>query len=124
MNDRIPRVSIIVPVYNGARFLRQSIESLFQQTFTDFEIIAVNDGSTDSSLDVLWRLRQSDSRLRIISRVNSGGPAAPRNDGMRAARGEYIGFLDCDDYIDPNHLRELVGGLDAHSEWIAVFHDL
>ena len=75
--------------------------------------MAINDGSTDSSLDVLRRLHESDNRLQVISRVNSGGPAAPRNDGMRAARGEYIGFLDCDDYSYPDHLRELVAGLDA-----------
>ena len=88
-----PRVSVIMPVYKGAKFLDESIGSLFGQSFADFEIIAVDDGSTDDSLEVLNRLARQDTRLQVRSRPNSGGPAAPKNDGMQAALGEYIGFF-------------------------------
>jgi len=119
-----PKVSVIMPVYNGAKFLEESIGSLFAQTFADFEIIAVDDGSTDSSLEVLSGLRRQDGRLQIHSRSNSGGPAVPKNDGIGIAKGEYIGFLDYDDYCHPEHLHELVVGLDANQKWIAAFHDI
>ena len=120
----MPKVSIIMPVYNGARYLEQSIGSLLGQTYADFEIIAVDDGSKDNSLDILHDLSQRDQRLVVRSRPNSGGPAAPKNDGLAAARGEYVGFLDYDDYSHPEHLQRLVEGLDAHPEWVAAFHDL
>jgi glycosyltransferase involved in cell wall biosynthesis len=120
----MPKVSIIMPVYNGARYLKQSVESLFKQTYADFEIIAVDDGSTDNSLDILHDLSHRDKRLVVRSRTNSGGPAAPKNDGLAAACGEYVGFLDCDDYSRPEHIQRLVEALDSRPEWVAAFHDL
>ena len=95
----IPRVSIIVPVYNVEKYLAQCLDSLFVQTLTDIEIIAVNDGSTDSSPEILGNYAVKDNRLKIINKSN-GGLGDARNTGLAAAKGEYIGFVDSDDWID------------------------
>ena len=119
-----PTVSVIMPVHNGARFLAKSIGSLLNQTYTDLEVIAVDDGSTDDSPRILQRLAAGDARLLIHVRPKSGRPAIPRNDGLRLARGKYIGFLDCDDHSHPDQIRRLVDALETHPAWTAVFHDL
>lgn len=113
-----------MPVYNGARFLEYAVASLLGQSFRDLEVIAIDDGSTDGSLDLLERMSRTDPRLIVGSRPHSGGPSLPKNDGLALATGEYVGFLDCDDYSHPDRLRRLVAGLDAHPEWIAAFHDI
>lgn len=94
-----PRISIIVPVYNVGKYLRNCMDSLVNQTFRDIEIIAVNDGSTDSSLDILFDYANIDDRVKIINQQNQGLSGA-RNSGIAKATGEYIIFVDSDDWID------------------------
>ncbi len=94
----MPKVSIILPVYNVEEFLEQSLQSLKNQTLSDIEIICVNDGSTDGSLKILEKFAQSDSRFKIINQQNQGQGIA-RNNGIKESTGEYIGFLDPDDWV-------------------------
>lgn len=101
------KISIIMPVYNGSQFLEKSIESVSNQTFGDVELICVDDGSTDDSLDVLNGLSEKYSFLKVFSQKNQGSGKA-RNAGMKKACGEYIAFLDADDiYIDGESLEKM-----------------
>lgn len=102
------KVSIVFPVYNKGPHLERSISSAFTQTYTDLEIIAVDDGSTDDSLAVLQSLASADRRLKILTQDN-GGPSAARNTGLAAATGEYIMFHDADDTLSPEAIAQLVG---------------
>ena len=95
------RFSVVIPVYNRANFLRQAIDSVLSQTFTDFEVIAVDDGSTDGSLEIL---NSYGSRITVIRQVNQG-PEVARNAGVALAQGEYIAFLDSDDFFFPHALE-------------------
>ncbi|MDR1712878.1 MAG: glycosyltransferase [Coriobacteriales bacterium] len=103
MADR-PKVSVIIPVYNVERYLRECLDSVVEQTLSDIEIICVDDGSTDSSAAILAEYAAKDSRIRIISKGN-GGLSSARNAGMEAAIGEYLSFLDSDDYYLSNTLE-------------------
>lgn len=94
-----PLISIIVPVYNVSEFLSQCMDSLIRQSYQNIEIIAVNDGSTDNSLEILNRYAQEFSQIKIISQANAGLSAA-RNTGITASIGEYMCFVDSDDWID------------------------
>lgn len=94
-----PKVSVIVPVYNAEEYLEDCISSIVHQTLQDIEIICVNDGSTDNSINILNRFSQYDKRIKIINQENAGAGAA-RNNGVKIAQGEYIGFIDSDDYIE------------------------
>ena len=98
------RFSVIIPLYNKANFVRKTIESVLDQTFNDFEIIIVNDGSTDNSLAVVNEI--NDARIRIFSKENEGVSAA-RNFGIEKAQYEYIAFLDADDLWLPDYLETI-----------------
>ncbi len=100
------KISVIVPVYNVDRFLSECLESILSQNLSDIEVICVDDGSTDNSLNILTEYQQKDERIKIISQENRG-LAAARNRGMDAACGEYIMFVDSDDYITSNALETL-----------------
>lgn len=105
----MPKISIIMPVYNGAKYLEKSLESVSRQTFKDLEVICVDDGSTDNSLEVLDELKAKYDFIKVISQENQGSGKA-RNTGLRNAGGEYIAFLDADDiYVDANALNEMYG---------------
>ncbi|HEX8521903.1 MAG TPA: glycosyltransferase, partial [Tepidisphaeraceae bacterium] len=114
-----PRVSILIPVYNAQPYLSGAIQSILTQTFTDFEIIAVNDGSTDESLDILNSLAKRDARLHIHSRPNTGIVGA-LNDGLSQCQGELIARMDADDLSLPNRLEKQVAFLDAHPDHVLV----
>ena len=101
-----PKVSVILPVYNVGKYLRQSLDSLINQTLKEIEIICVNDGSTDDSYDILEEYKSKDSRIKVIHKENKGTGAA-RNDGLRIASGECIGFVDPDDWVKPNMFERL-----------------
>lgn len=94
-----PKISVIIPVYNGEKYINQCLDSLLNQTFKDIEIICVNDGSTDTSLEILQEYAQKDSRIKIINQKNSRAAVA-RNNGLAQARGDYLSILDCDDFFD------------------------
>ena len=89
------KVSVIIPVFNVEKYINECVDSVINQTLTDIEIICVNDGSTDNSLNLLKQI--PDPRIKIISQENKG-LAAARNEGMKHAKGEYITFLDADDF--------------------------
>jgi len=95
------RFSVVIPVYNRAKFLRQAIDSVLSQSFTDFEVIAVDDGSTDESLEIL---NSYGSCVKVIQQANQG-PGVARNAGVALAQGEYIAFLDSDDFFFPHALE-------------------
>ena len=101
-----PKVSVILPVYNVGKYLRQSLDSLINQTLKEIEIICVDDGSVDDSYDILEEYKQKDSRIKVIHKENKGTGAA-RNDGLRIAEGECIGFVDPDDWVKPNMFERL-----------------
>ena len=96
----VPKVSVVVPVYNVEKYLRQSLDALVAQTLREIEIICVNDGSTDASLSILEEYSRKDVRIRIISRQNAGYGSAV-NAGIGAARGEFLAIAEPDDYVDP-----------------------
>jgi glycosyltransferase involved in cell wall biosynthesis len=108
------RVSVLIPVYNKAPYLRECLESVFRQSHSDFEVIAVDDRSTDDSLAILRSI--SDPRLRIIELPENRGPAGAANAGLDAARGEYIVRLDADDIAVPERVALQVAYMDAHPE--------
>lgn len=103
-----PAVSVLVPIYNTERYLEQALDSLLAQTFTDFEVLCINDGSSDGSLDIIKRYMANDQRFRLIDKDNSGYGAS-MNLGIDTARGEYIGILEPDDFFEPNALELLYG---------------
>lgn len=103
----MPKISIIVPVYNVAEYLSTCIESLLQQSLYDIEIIAINDCSIDNSLDILNAFAQSDERLKVIDNKNNLKTAAARNLGIENATGKYICFVDGDDFLDNKFCEEL-----------------
>lgn len=102
----MPKVSIIVPVYNVEKYLRKCIDSLINQTLNDIEIICINDGSTDKSLKILKEYKNKDSRIILLNQENSGQSVA-RNRGIEIAKGEYLGFVDPDDWIDLDYYEKL-----------------
>jgi len=109
----MPTVSVVMPIYNVERFVASSIESVLAQTFTDFELILVDDGSTDSSPDICRQYR--DPRIRIVSQANRGLPGA-RNTGIRNATGEFVAIIDSDDLWRPEKLARHVAHLRARPE--------
>ncbi|MDO4492781.1 MAG: glycosyltransferase [Clostridia bacterium] len=112
----MPRVSVLMPAYNAERFAAAAVESVLRQTFGDFEIIAVDDGSTDGTAAVLARYPE----VQLIRQRNAGISAA-RNRALEASVGEYIAFIDADDLWKPDKLRLQVAYLDAHPETEIVY---
>lgn len=103
----MPKISVIIPIYNSEVFLQEAIESVLAQSFSDFEAILVDDGSTDSSGEICDKIAKKDPRFKVIHQVN-GGLSAARNSGIKFAKGEYIYFLDADDTIKPDTFSILV----------------
>ena len=103
MEDKL--VSIITPLYNSERFVGQTIESVIAQTYPHWEMIIVNDGSTDKGADIVRSYAEKDKRIRLLEQPNSGCASA-RNHGLREAKGRYYCFLDSDDHWDPEFLEE------------------
>ena len=97
MNDFL--ISVIVPVYNREMYLERCVRSIMNQTYQNLEILLVDDGSTDGSGEICERLAKEDKRIRVFHKEN-GGSSSARNLGIREAKGEYLGFIDSDDYIE------------------------
>ena len=102
----MPKISVVVPVYNVEGYLRECLDSVINQTLTDLEIICVDDGSTDSSLSILREYSERDPRVRVITKSNAGY-GNTMNVGFDAAEGEYIGIVESDDYVDENMFSDL-----------------
>ena len=98
-----PAISVIVPVYNTEKYLRRCIDSILSQTFTDFELLLINDGSTDSSGEICDQYAAKDERVRVFHKEN-GGVSSARNVGLDEARGEWIAFVDSDDWVEFGYL--------------------
>ncbi len=106
-NDKNPLVSIIVPIYNTKSYLVKCLKSLCGQTYSNMEIICIDDGSTDGSAAILDAFALKDKRIRAIHKSN-GGESSARNVGLKLVRGQYVGFMDCDDWIEPEMYEKLV----------------
>src|SRR2546425_2520322 len=111
-----PRISVIVPLYNKAPYVRRALDSISRQTFSDFEVIVVDDGSTDEGPALVTAY--GDERVRMVAQVNLG-PGAARNRGIERVRGELIAFLDADDEWLPDYLAESVRLLDEYGSGVA-----
>jgi glycosyltransferase involved in cell wall biosynthesis len=115
----VPRVSVVIPLYNKAESILAAIGSVLRQSYLDFELIVVDDGSTDTSAAIVAGIE--DPRLRLVTQANAG-PGAARNRGLRDARGDYVAFLDADDEWEPGFLERAVAALDGDPEcgaWVA-----
>ena len=112
-----PQVSIIMPVYNGEKFLKEAIESILSQTFTDFEFIIVNDGSIDSSLKIIREYANRDSRIKIIDQKNTGIIGA-LNNALKASKGTYIARMDSDDISNPDRLKKQIEYIEKENAYL------
>ena len=102
----MPKISVIVPVYNAEKYLHRCVDSILAQTFTDFELLLVNDGSKDTSGEVCDEYATKDSRVRVFHKEN-GGVSSARNIGLDNAKGEWISFVDSDDWLNVNMFQEM-----------------
>ena len=100
------KISVVMPIYNASDYLKPAIDGVLQQTLTDIELICVDDGSTDNSLSILKEYQQADERVRILTE-NNAGPSIARNKGLARARGQYVLFLDADDFYESTLLEKL-----------------
>lgn len=98
--------TVIVPVYNAEEYLDRCIESILNQTFTNYELLLVNDGSKDNSLQILRKFEKIDKRITVFTQENQGVSVA-RNQGIENAKGEYICFIDSDDWVENDYLENL-----------------
>ena len=115
----MPTVSVIVPVYNTAAYLSRCIESLVNQTYSDLQIILIDDGSTDNSGAIADEWQAKDSRIEVYHQLNQGQSAA-RNVGLQHAKGKYITFVDSDDYIDSNYFSTMLQAADAVTDCVQI----
>lgn len=114
-----PKISVILPVYNAEKYLCETLDSVISGAFADFEIIAVNDGSTDGSLDILRSYAERDNRVKIIDKPNTG-VSDTRNVGISAAEGEYLAFLDADDIYAPEYLERMYSAAEESGADVTV----
>lgn len=112
-------LSVIVPVYNKEPYIGSSIKSILNQSYTDFELILVNDGSTDHSADICDQYAAQDARVKVLHQENKGVSAA-RNAGLGIAKGAYIGFVDCDDTLEPDMYAVLIKNILSHHADISI----
>ena len=108
----MPKFSIVIPVYNVEKYIKRCLDSVFNQSFKDFEVIVVNDGTKDNSMDIV-----ENYDVKIITQKNQGLSVA-RNTGVKKAKGEYIIFLDSDDYIEKDLLKNINKSLDNNPDLV------
>ena len=114
-----PKISVIIPVYNNEKCISKTIDSVIKQTMQDFEILCINDGSKDNSLEILKKLEEKEKRIKIIEKENEGVWKA-RVDGVKNAKGEYIAFIDSDDIIKIDFLEKLYKSIEEKKSDIAI----
>lgn len=115
-------VSIVIPAYNAGAFIEKCINSILNQHYQDFEIVVVNDGSTDDTLKILERLAQKDNRIRIISQEN-GGVSAARNTALKHIKGEFITYVDADDSVPKNHIEDMINLMEDDVDLVVGSHN-
>ena len=120
-STKTPEISVIIPVYKAERHIEQTLDSVLAQTFKDYEIICVDDGSPDNSLEILKRYEEKDERIRVVSQENAGAGAA-RNHGLREAAGKYLLFLDADDFVEPELLEKAHAQAEKDDSDFVVFN--
>jgi glycosyltransferase involved in cell wall biosynthesis len=113
-----PKVTVFIPVYNRAKYVSVAIDSILAQSFTDFELLLIDDGSTDGSAEIVRSY--TDPRVRLVCNEGNLGIPKTRNKGVQLARGEYFAVLDSDDYTYPHRLEKQVAFLDRHEDYAAV----
>jgi glycosyltransferase involved in cell wall biosynthesis len=114
----VPKVTVVIPVCNREKYVGEAIESILAQTFSDFELLVIDDGSTDRSREVVQSYH--DPRIRLVCNETNLGVAKTRNRGIHLARGEYLAVLDSDDWAHPERLGKQVAFLDSHPDYAAV----
>ncbi len=114
------KVSIIIPIYNVGKYLEKCLESVLSQTLRDIEIICVNDGSTDNSLNIVNKYASVDSRITVVN-IDNSGVAAARNIGLQIAKSKYVMFVDGDDYLLPEACETAVNSIESNNADISVF---
>jgi glycosyltransferase involved in cell wall biosynthesis len=114
----MPLISVIIPVYNGEKTIQETIKSVLQQTFTDFELIIINDGSTDSTLEKIAQFK--DDRIKVLSFPNKG-LATSRNRGITNSHGDYLAFIDADDLWTQDKLQAQLRALQHHPEAVLAY---
>ena len=115
-NIESPKISVVMPVLNGEKYLAEAIESILNQTFQDFEFIIVDDGSTDQTPEILRSYANKDSRIQIVTNPINRGIGYSRNRGIALSRGEYIANMDADDLCLPERFEKQVRFLDSHPD--------
>lgn len=113
------KVSVIIPIYNTAQYLEKCISSILKQTYTDFELIAINDGSSDGSEDIIKKFIAVESRI-VYRDFNNAGVGASRNRGLDVATGEYVIFIDSDDWVDPDFIKDFVVNIISQNNRLVV----
>ena len=123
------KLTIVTPVYNGEKFLEETIESVLNQTFTDFKYILLNDNSTDSSLSILEKYAAKDNRIMIVNKEENVGPANLRNEGIALAETNFVALIDADDIAMPTRFEKQIKVLEANEKlglcgtWFTIFGD-
>ncbi len=113
-------ISIVIPIYNAEKHLRECIDSVLEQDYTDFELLLVNDGSTDSSLKICQEYEQTDKRIKVLNKEN-GGVSSARNLGINSATGEYITFVDSDDLLSKGALSAMISATEQEKADVGCF---
>lgn len=116
--SNFPKVTVFIPVYNRERYIQEAVDSILAQSFPDFELLLIDDGSTDSSVAIMNSY--TDPRIRLVRNECNLGIPHTRNRGLQLARGEYIALLDSDDYAYPDRLNKQVAFLDAHPDYAEI----
>ena len=119
MNDLI---SIVIPAYNAAAFIAKTLDTILAQTYKDFEVIIINDGSKDNTLEIIESYAKKDSRIRVFSQEN-GGVSAARNTALTKVRGKYITYIDADDSVPPTALEDLISLMGEDVDFVVGSHD-
>lgn len=127
MSVNSPKISVIMPVFNASRYVEEAIGSILNQTYTNFELIIINDKSTDNSLEILKKIQLTDERIILIDKDTNSGPAKLRNEGIEISCGNYIAFMDADDISMPNRFEKQLKKLeedtsiDVCGSWFTLF---
>lgn len=117
--EKNPNISVIIPMYNAERYVEKCLESIINQTYKNIEVIIINDGSTDNSKEICENFAKKDNRIKVITTENRGAGSA-RNTGLEMAKGEYISFIDSDDYIVEDYYERLYSMLQKTNADIAI----
>lgn len=112
------KISIIVPIFNSEKYIERCIKSLINQSYKNIEIIIVDDGSTDNSLNICLNYKKKDTRINVYTKKN-GGTSSARNYGLKKSHGEYVGFIDSDDYAEPHMYEQLIKSIENCNKDIA-----